>query len=234
MRSNSASFAAKCLTVVATPSDCTPRTNAAAMLAREQRVLRVALEVAARERRAVDVDGGRRAAPGTPSCAPRRRSARRCARRARRSTSRRARSRTARRRRHAVAAFAGEAGAAGAVRPVGHVDRRDPEPLARDRRPQPFTGEERGLLVESQVGDERGNVTRHGGPSGAGRRGSGQCSFWEQPRISASWHRSAVARMRSGGSGPPARIHCTVTCAERKPACNESRHRSPDRPARTR
>ena len=32
MRSNSASLPAKCFTVVATPSDCTPRTNAAAVL----------------------------------------------------------------------------------------------------------------------------------------------------------------------------------------------------------
>ena len=32
MRSNSASLAAKCFTVVATPSDCAPRTNAAAVL----------------------------------------------------------------------------------------------------------------------------------------------------------------------------------------------------------
>ena len=38
------------------PCDCTPRTNAAGDRAREQRVLGVALEVAPRERRAVDVD----------------------------------------------------------------------------------------------------------------------------------------------------------------------------------
>ena len=31
MRSNSASLPAKCLTVVATPQDCTPRTKAAAV-----------------------------------------------------------------------------------------------------------------------------------------------------------------------------------------------------------
>ena len=168
-------------------------------LAREQRVFRVALEVAARERRAVDVDGG-------PEQHPARLRARLGAdhradaldevdvpRRAERGAARGAE------RRHAVAAFAREAGATGAVRPVGDVDRRDPEPLARHRRPQPFSGKERGLLVEGELGDEPGDVTRHGGPSGAGAQ---EPPAWvavsvrsgSSSRISASWHRPAVAR----------------------------------------
>ena len=59
-------------------------------------------------------------------------------------------------RRHAVAAFAREAGATGAVRPVGDVDLRDPEPLARatvDHSPSPASSAAFSSRVSSR--DER-------------------------------------------------------------------------------
>ena len=59
MRSNSESLATKCFTVQPTPCDCTPVMYATASARRQERILGVALEVAARERVPVDVDGRR-------------------------------------------------------------------------------------------------------------------------------------------------------------------------------
>ena len=98
----------------------------------------------------------------------------------------------------------GRPGPRAPVRPVGHVDLRDPDPLVCDRRPQPLSGKERGLLVERELGDEGRDVTRHGGPSGADPEASADCRSVRSgagPRISASWHSVASRRMRFGWFG---------------------------------
>ena len=59
MRSNSESLATKCFTEQPTPVDCTPRDVLDGQPRREVRVFGVALEVAAGERMAMDVDGRR-------------------------------------------------------------------------------------------------------------------------------------------------------------------------------
>ena len=133
MRSNSASLPAKCFTVVADALRLHAAHERGRQLAGEQRIFRVALEVAAGERRAVDVDRRREQDPArlgarlSPSTAPTRST---------RSTFQVAPSAEPHGTQSANASpHAGTRRAPGAVRPVGDGDGGIAEPLDRDGRP---------------------------------------------------------------------------------------------------
>ena len=128
-------------------------------LPREQRVLGVALEVAAAERRTVEVDRRRQqhaaglgerllaehhpdpldqlGIPGGAECG------------------------AARRAHRGLAAEAEERGPPRAVGPVGHPDGRDADPLDGHQGPEVGPGGERRLLLDGHGRDQRGDVSAH-------------------------------------------------------------------------
>ena len=157
MRSNSESLATKCFTVTPTSLDCTPRDEPDREPGGEVRVLRVALEVPARERVAMQVDRRREQhvrALGARLLAERR------ARPARASSGSHVAPSAEPHGTHS-AALAGAARAAGAVRAVGHPQPGNVEAGDARRVPQVGPGDERRLLLDGRVAQDRLDAFAH-------------------------------------------------------------------------